>query len=158
MPDNAERASGPGHLKADSAPRIGNPKVKGASVLHATSILLIVYGAAALASGGFGMLGMAALLPDMDADGAPFALALIGAAVLAGGVLDFVAGLVGLRASKQPGGSMAAVVLGAIAALLALSGVAGSLSGDASSVWNAVLGLVLPGLYLWGAVLARRQP
>lgn len=157
MPDNAERASGPGHLKADSAPRIGNPKVKGASVLHATSILLIVYGAAALVSGGFGMLGMAALMPDMDA-AAPYALALIGAAVLAGGVLDLVAGLVGLRASKRPDGSMVAVVLGAIAVLLALSGVAGSFSGDASSVGTAALGLVLPGLYLWGAVLARRQP
>ena len=100
-----------------------------------------------------------------DADMAAFGLSMVmlmGVALIVGGIIDLIIGIVGLKASKTNGKHTGAFVLGIIGVVFAamtLIGTFASGTGDiGSSLAGGVVGLILPVLYLVGVVQTRKGP
>ena len=114
------------------------------TVLRIVSVLMLITGIVSLAVGGMNIGVIYAALGGTEV-GDAVAAALSGVVVvllMAGGLMDLVCGLLGLRAAKRPGGSTAAVVFGVLAAIPG----AAALALDFST--QRILGLVVPALYL----------
>lgn len=124
---------------------------KGAGFLKVTGILMIIGGALSLILALVAVAGIAALA--YLADGNVGILYAAGALTLVGAVAELVAGIVGVKNCKKPEKAGTCMVWGIIVAALSVLGnllnVAG---GQGFSVSSLLLGLVLPVLFIVGAV------
>lgn len=129
---------------------------QGSKMLKVTGILMIIGGALALVIALIAVIGIAAAasLAAGALGGGIIALAVI-ASILAllGGGIELVAGILGVKNWNQPAKAQSCIVFGAIIiALSVLSNILNLASGSEFNLFTLLLGLVLPVLYLIGAV------
>lgn len=129
---------------------------QGSKMLKVTGILMIIGGALALVIALIAVIGIAAAasLAAGALGGGIIALAVI-ASILAllGGGIELAAGILGVKNWNQPAKAQSCIVFGAIIiALSVLSNILNLASGSEFNLFTLLLGLVLPVLYLIGAV------
>ena len=129
---------------------------QGSTLLKVVSIIMIVYGIFLAGLGLLSTLGGGALIAEADAVVASGGLAIIGIAFLFSGLLEVVIGFAGLKASKTQGKHTAAFVIGVIGVVSSAYTLIQALGGDGSSVLGAIVGLLLPVLYLIGVNQTRQ--
>lgn len=129
---------------------------QGSKMLKVTGILMIIGGALALVIAIIAVIRIAAAasLAAGVLGGGIIALAVI-ASILAllGGGIELAAGILGVKNWNQPAKAQSCIVFGAIIiALSVLSNILNLASGSEFNLFTLLLGLVLPVLYLIGAV------
>lgn len=129
---------------------------QGSKMLEVTGILMIIGGALALVIAIIAVIRIAAAasLAAGVLGGGIIALAVI-ASILAllGGGIELAAGILGVKNWNQPAKAQSCIVFGAIIiALSVLSNILNLTSGSEFNLFTLLLGLVLPVLYLIGAV------
>ena len=133
-------------------------KPAGSSILRVVSIILIVYAVITLVSGLFMMMGVYMVAADADVNIATGIAAIVGIVAFLGGLLNLFVGVVGFRASKRNDRNTLALVLGVISVVFGIYGITTAIgTGDAGSIANAVAGIILPALYLYGVIETRRR-
>ena len=129
---------------------------QGSKMLKVTGILMIIGGALALVIALIAVIGIAAAasLAAGALGGGIIALAVIASILsLLGGGIELVAGILGVKNWNQPAKAQSCIVFGAIIiALSVLSNILNLASGSEFNLFSLLLGLVLPVLYLIGAV------
>lgn len=133
---------------------------QGSKMLKVTGILMIIGGALALVIALvialIDVIGIAAAasLAAGALGGGIIALAVIASILsLLGGGIELAAGILGVKNWNQPAKAQSCIVFGAIIiALSVLSNILNLASGSEFNLFTLLLGLVLPVLYLIGAV------
>lgn len=125
----------------------------GQKLLKITSILMIVGGIIAVIVGVIAVIGvsaLAALSGSAEGTGLLYASSIL---VTISSVIEIIAGAKGLKACKTPENAGKCVIWGiVIAALSIVSMVIGLIGGGDFNVMNLVLNLLVPGLYVYGAM------
>ena len=130
---------------------------KGQKFLKVTSILMIIGGALSGITCLLGIAGVALLAAVADSHAAALLLYLALALALAAAVVEFIAGLKGLNASKTGENADKCVILGAvIAGITILSTIINLAGGGKVNVTSILLSLVVPGLYIYGAMQVKK--
>lgn len=129
---------------------------QGSKMLKVTGILMIIGGALALVIAIIAVIRIAAAasLAAGALGGGIIALAVIASILsLLGGGVELAAGILGVKNWNQPAKAQSCIVFGAIIiALSVLSNILNLASGSEFNLFTLLLGLVLPVLYLIGAV------
>lgn len=130
---------------------------KGQKFLKVTSILMIIGGALSGITCLLGIAGVALLAAVADSHAAALLLYLALALALAAAVVEFIAGLKGLKACKTGENADKCVILGAvIAGITILSTIINLAGGGKVNVTSILLSLVVPGLYIYGAMQVKK--
>lgn len=125
---------------------------KGAGFLKVTGILMIIGGAIALIVAIVALLGIAVAAALLEG-AVPALLYAGGALMLVSAIVELIAGIVGVSYSKKAHKAGACIGWGAAVALLCVaSQVLTVIGGGKFNVFSLILGLVLPALYIIGAV------
>ena len=130
--------------------------------LKVTGILMIISGSFALLSSIlvllFGVVLVEGAIHTNLTRTQDFAVGIIVAAlvlVIAGSVIQFIAGLVGVKNAKNPEKANVCIIFGVLVALVYLVSLVLNLIGGGYTIWMDVLvvifGMVVPALYLVGA-------
>lgn len=125
--------------------------MKGRKFLKVTGILMIIGGAFGIIGGIVAMIGAGALAAvlEMSAGGLMLASALI----LASAVFQLIAGIMGVKNCDKPEKAQSCIVIGVIVAILSVAGnVISNVLGSDFNIINYATGLVIPVLYIIGAV------
>ena len=125
--------------------------MKGRKFLKVTGILMIIGGAFGIIGGIVAMIGAGALAAVLEtsAGGLMFASALI----LASAVFQLIAGIMGVKNCDKPEKAQSCIVIGVIVAILSVAGnVISNVLGSDFNIINYVAGLIIPVLYIIGAV------
>lgn len=141
---------------------------KGRGFLKVCGILMIIGGAISIiVTGIVGIVGYSAgsaFASEVDyATGAAVGIAVLIAAVigLIGGVLELIAGIVGVKNSNKPEKATACIVWGFIVLALnvisLICAIAGGNQSAGSIIASIICGLALPVLYLIGAFLNKKN-
>ena len=128
--------------------------MKGRKFLKVTGILMIIGGGFGIIGGILAMLGAGALAAVLEtsAGGLMFASVLI----LASAVFQLIAGIMGVKNCDKPEKAQSCLVMGVIVAILSVAGnVTSSVLGSSFNITSYVTGLVIPVLYIIGAVKNR---
>ncbi len=127
--------------------------MKGQKFLKVTSILMIIGGVFAVIAGIIAVLGisaLAALAGSAEGTGLLYAGSIL---VIVASVFELIAGIKGLGACKAPEKAGACVKWGVIIAILSVvSMIITVAAGGSFSVTSLILNLILPGLYVYGAI------
>ena len=127
--------------------------MKGQVALKITSILMIIGGVIATIAGVaaiFGVNALVALAGTVKNIGLLYASAII---VTAASVVEFIAGIEGIGACSAPTKAASCVKWGVVIAILTIiSIITGLIGGGKFSIVSLVLNLLLPGLYIYGAM------
>lgn len=125
--------------------------------LKVTSILMIIGGALSGITCLLGIAGVALLAAVAESHAAALLLYLALALALAAAVVEFIAGLKGLKTCKTGENADKCVVLGAvIAGITVLSTVINLVGGGKVNITSILLSLVVPGLYIYGAMQVKK--
>ncbi|MBQ3552594.1 MAG: hypothetical protein IJA35_05540 [Clostridia bacterium] len=128
-------------------------EAKGAGFLKVTGILMIIGGAISIILAIIAILGIAALAYISDGEISLGLLYAAGILSLVSAIAQLVAGIVGVKNAKRPEKAQTCIIWGIIVALLCVAGsVLTVVGGDAFPVASLLIGLVLPVLYIIGAV------
>ena len=127
--------------------------MNGQKILKVTSILMIVGGVIAAITGVIAILGisaLAALAGSAEGTGLLYASSIL---VTVASIIQLIAGIKGLGACKAPQKAASCIKWGVIVAILAIvSIIIGIVGGGEFSITSLVLNLLLPGLYVYGAM------
>lgn len=124
----------------------------GQKFLKVTSILMIIGGVSAVLVSLAGFAGVALLASAADAHAEMLALYVgLGLGILAA-VVELIAGIKGVKAAKTGEKADKCVVWGGIVAGIAVVSVVAKLIGGDFDITSALLNLVLPALYIYGAL------
>lgn len=144
-------------LKANSIPH--NEKGEktmtnnGQKFLKITSILMIIGGIIAVIAGVIAILGVSALVAlagNADGTGLLYASSILVTII---SVIEIIAGAKGLKACKVPENAGKCVTWGIVIAVLSIiSMVIGLIGGGEFNITSLVLNLLVPGLYVYGAL------
>lgn len=127
--------------------------MNGHKFLKVTGILMIIGGALSAILGIVAVLGVAALAYIASAQTEAGMLYASTILLLISGVVDWIAGIIGVINAEKPQKAKACIVWGALVAILSVAGtILGVVGGSDFSVSGLVLGLVLPVIYIIGAV------
>lgn len=127
--------------------------MKGQTFLKVTSILMIIGGIIAAIAGVLAVLGLSALAALADSAEGMGLLYFSSVLVVVASVVELIAGIKGLGACKMPQKAAGCVKWGVIIAVLSVLSIIISLAaGGEFKVINLILNLLLPGLYVYGAV------
>lgn len=129
-------------------------------LLHVCGILMIIGGAIAIITGIVSLAGAGVLVAVGEGEGvAAFPLYAAIAISLVGGALELFAGIMGVKNCAAPDKAALCIVLGiAVIALCVISNALTLIAYPASfGILSVILGLVLPVLYLIGAVQLKNQ-
>lgn len=125
----------------------------GQKFLKITSILMIVGGIIAAIAGVIAILGvsaLAALSGSAEGTGLLYASSILVTVV---SVIEIIAGVKGLKACKAPETAGKCVTWGIVIAILSIiSLVIGLIGGGDFNIVNLALNLLVPGLYVYGAL------
>ena len=128
-------------------------EAKGAGFLKVTGILMIIGGAISIILAIIAILGIAALAYISDGEISLGLLYAAGILSLVSAIAQLVAGIVGVKNAKRPEKAQTCIIWGIIVALLCVAGsVLTVVGGNAFPVASLLIGLVLPVLYIIGAV------
>ncbi|ALU16178.1 hypothetical protein DW091_14280 [Eubacterium sp. AM05-23] len=132
--------------------------MKGKTYLKVTGILMLIGGILGLVSYGLLSLLMGYAVIDQGAGGGGISVTMIAVIYMIASIIQLIAGVMGIRgcnkADKADGCFKIGIVVLIISILAAIVNMAGA-GFAASSVIYALLGLVVPGLYIYGAKLNR---
>ena len=127
--------------------------MNGHKFLKVTGILMIIGGALSTILGIVAVLGVAALAYIASAQTEAGILYASTILLLISGVVELIAGIIGVINAEKPQKAKACIVWGALVAILSVaSTILGVVGGSDFSVSGLVLGLVLPVIYIIGAV------
>lgn len=129
--------------------------MKGSKFLKVTGILMIVFGALALILSIVAAIGLAALAA-LDLNTWQYTLAVI--LMLVGSIFELIAGIVGVKNCTKPEKAGTCMVWGIIVIALSVLSDVLTLVGnpDNFSIVSLLTGLVIPVLYLIGAVMNKK--
>lgn len=129
--------------------------MKGSKFLKVTGILMIVFGALALILSIVAAIGLAALVA-LDLNTWQYTAAVI--LMLVGSIFEMIAGIVGVKNCNKPEKAGTCMVWGIIVIALSVLSNVLTLVGnpDNFSIVNLLTGLVIPVLYLIGAVMNKK--
>lgn len=131
--------------------------MKGKNFLKVTGILMIIGAAFGIIFGIIAVLGSSALALALDESVG----ALLFASILSliGAAIELVAGILGIKYCMRPEKANVCLVFGIIVAVLSVGGnIMSTAIGSDFSVFSLITGLVLPVLYIIGAVFNKQQP
>lgn len=133
-------------------------KAKGTGFLKVTGILMIIGGAISVILGIIAALGVAALVYISDGTVSSALLYTSVILMIVSAVAELVAGIIGVTNCKKPEKAGSCIVWGIIVAVLSVAGtILNSVGGGSFSAFSLILGLVLPVLYIIGAVFNKRE-
>ena len=131
---------------------------KGTGFLKVTGILMIIGGGISIIMGIIAALGVAALAYISDGTVSSAVLYASVVLMLISAVAELVAGIIGVVNCKKPEKAGVCIAWGIIVAVLSVAGtVLNSVGGGTFSVFSLILGLVLPVLYIIGAVFNKKE-
>lgn len=132
--------------------------MKGQKFLKITGILMIIGGAVSFVLAIIALVGVAALVAMLGAEGGGL-LYLSAGLLLAGAVAEFIAGIIGVKNCAKPEKANTCITWGIIVAAFCLVGNILSVVGgdDKIDVFSMLLGIALPVLYIVGAVLNKKS-
>ena len=127
--------------------------MQGQQILKITSILMIIGGVIAAITGGmanFSISALAALSGSVEGTGLLYAGSVL---VTIASVIQFIAGIKGIGACSDPRKAASCIKWGIfIAGLSVVSMIVGLVGGGDFNITSLVLNLLLPGLYVYGAM------
>ena len=127
--------------------------MKGHKFLKVTGILMIIGGALATILGIIAVLSVAALAYIASAHSEAAMLYASTILFLVSGIVELIAGIIGVLNAEKPQKAKVCIVWGALVAVLSVAGtILGVVGGGDFNASSLVLGLVLPVLYIIGAV------
>ena len=127
--------------------------MKGQKILKVTSILMIIGGIIAAIAGVIAILGVSALAAFMESTEGTGLLYASSILVTVASVIQFIAGIKGIGACSAPQKAASCVKWGIIIAILAIiSIIIGLVGGGKFNITSLILNLLVPGLYIYGAV------
>ena len=123
-------------------------------LLKITSILMIISGAIGTGIGLLAILGIAVAGSEMNKLGMSIGvMVLIVILATAGGIINLVAGILGVINSSKPEKAKILIIFGIISLVVLLLGnIIDFAVGDGFNALNLLRGVVLPALYLSGAL------
>ena len=132
-------------------------KTKGSGFLKVTGILMIIGGGISIILSIIAVLGVAALVYISDGEASSAMLYASVALMVVSAVAQLVAGIIGVVNCKKPEKDGVCMAWGIIVAVLCIAGtILNSAGGGSFSILSLVLGLVLPILYIIGAVFNKK--
>lgn len=127
--------------------------MKGQKFLKVTSILMIIGGVIGVIAGIIAILGVSALAALMETGEGTGLLYASSTIVTLASVIQFVAGIKGIGACNAPQKAAVCIKWGVIIAVLSIiSMIIGLVAGGDFSITSLVLNLLVPGLYIYGAI------
>lgn len=133
-------------------------KTKGSGFLKVTGILMIIGGGISIIMSIIAVLGVAALVYISDGEASSAMLYASVALMVVSAVSQLVAGIIGVVNCKKPEKAGVCMAWGIIVAVLCIAGtILNSAGGGSFSILSLVLGLVLPILYIIGAVFNKKE-
>lgn len=133
-------------------------KTKGSGFLKVTGILMIIGGGISIIVSIIAALGVAALAYITDGEASSTMLYASVALMIVSAAAQLVAGILGVVNCKKPENAGLCIAWGVIVAALCIAGtILNSVGGGDFSVFSLLLGLVLPVLYIIGAVFNKRD-
>lgn len=125
--------------------------MKGRMFLKVTGILMIIGGAFGIIGGIVAMIGAGALAAVLETSAGGLMLA--SALILASAVFQLIAGIMGVKNCDKPEKAQSCIVIGVIVAILSVVGnVISNVLGSDFNIINYATGLIIPVLYIIGAV------
>ena len=131
---------------------------KGTGFLKVTGILMIIGGGISIIMGIIAALGVAALAYISDGTVSSALLYAPVVLMLTSAAAELVAGIIGVVNCKKPEKAGVCIAWGIIVAVLSVAGtILNSVGGGSFSAFSLILGLVLPVLYIIGAVFNKKE-
>ena len=125
--------------------------MKGRKFLKVTGILMIIGGAFGIIGGIVAMIGAGALAAVLETSAGGLMLA--SALILASAVFQLIAGIMGVKNCDKPEKAQSCLVMGVIVAILSVAGnVISNVLGSDFNIFSYATGLIIPILYIMGAV------
>ena len=130
--------------------------MKGRKFLKVTGILMIIGGAFGIIGGIVAMIGAGALAAVLETSAGGLMLA--SALILASAVFQLIAGIMGVKNCDKPEKAQSCLVMGVIVAILSVAGnVISNILGSSFNILSYATGLIIPVLYIIGA-LKNKEP
>ena len=125
--------------------------MKGRKFLKVTGILMIIGGVFGIIGGIVAMIGAGALAAVLETSAGGLMLA--SALILASAVFQLIAGIMGVKNCDKPEKAQSCIVIGVIVAILSVAGnVISNVLGSDFNIMSYATGLIIPVLYIIGAV------
>ena len=125
--------------------------MKGRKFLKVTGILMIIGGAFGIIGGIVAMIGAGALAAVLETSAGGLMLA--SALILASAVFQLIAGIMGVKNCDKPEKAQSCLVMGVLVAILSVAGnIISNVLGSSFNILSYATGLVIPVLYIIGAV------
>ena len=125
--------------------------MKGRKFLKVTGILMIIGGAFGIIGGIVAVIGAGALAAVLETSAGGLMLA--STLILASAVFQLIAGIMGVKNCDKPEKAQSCIVIGVIVAILSVAGnVISNVLGSDFNIINYATGLIIPVLYIIGAV------
>ena len=125
--------------------------MKGRKFLKVTGILMIISAAFGIIGGIVAMIGAGALAAVLATSAGGLMLA--SALILASAVFQLIAGIMGVKNCDKPEKAQSCLVMGVIVAILSVSGnIISNVLGSNFNIFSYATGLIIPVLYIIGAV------
>lgn len=125
--------------------------MKGRKFLKVTGILMIIGGAFGIIGGIIALIGAGALAAVLETSAGGLTLA--SALILASAVFQLFAGIMGVKNCDKPEKAQSCLVMGIIVAILSVSGnIISNVLGSSFEIMSYATGLIIPVLYIIGAV------
>ena len=125
--------------------------MKGRKFLKVTGILMIIGGAFGIIGGIVAMIGAGALAAVLETSAGGLMLA--SALILASAVFQLIAGIMGVKNCDKPEKAQSCLVMSVIVAILSVAGnVISNILGSSFNILSYATGLIIPVLYIIGAV------
>ena len=125
--------------------------MKGSKFLKVTGILMIISAAFGIIGGIIALIGAGALAAVLETSAGGLMLA--SALILVSAVFQLIAGIMGVKNCDKPEKAQSCMVIGVIVAILSVAGnVISNVLGSDFNIMNYATGLIIPVLYIIGAV------
>lgn len=138
--------------------------MKGTNFLKITGIFMIIGGALGILSGFLGLGGIAGaaayfdIVEEMGMMDQIYALAAASVLCLVGGILEVIAGIIGIKNCNNPARAKTCIIWGIIVTVISVVGnITAAIGGTEINVLYVVTGLILPVLYIIGGYLNFKQ-
>lgn len=125
--------------------------MKGRKFLKVTGILMIIGGAFGIIGGIVAMIGAGALAAVLETSAGGLMLA--SALILASAVFQLIAGIMGVKNCDKAEKAQSCLIMGILVAVLSVVGnIISNVLGNSFNIMNYITGLIIPALYIVGAV------
>ncbi len=132
--------------------------MKGHKFLKVTGILMIIGGAFGIIAGIVAILGVSGLAALVGSAAGTGILYMASILCLVSGIVQLIAGIMGVKNCEKPEMAQKCIVWGAIVAALSILGnILNVVAGSGFSVTSLITGLILPALYIYGACLNKKE-